>query len=203
ADAARGAASTCRQGQQRGGHRAQPGRDQDRRLDHRHGPRGRCSRGRGCCGRVTGGRQQGQGESHGGLPPQGARVSTQLTLESLRPRFASQYQLERELGRGGMGVVFLARELSLDRMVALKVLPPLLADSAEIRERFLREARTAAQLSHPNIVPIFRADWMDGLAYFAMGYVDGETLAERLVSRGTLPVGEAVRILREVAWALA
>ena len=130
-------------------------------------------------------------------------MSTQLTLESLRARFASQYQLERELGRGGMGVVFLARELSLDRMVALKVLPPLLADSAEIRERFLREARTAAQLSHPNIVPIFRADWMDGLAYFAMGYVDGETLADRLVSRGTLPVGEAVRILREVAWALA
>jgi len=128
---------------------------------------------------------------------------TPLTLDSLRPRFASQYALERELGRGGMGVVFLARELSLDRLVAIKVLPPSLADDPAIRERFLREARTAAQLSHPNIVPIFRADAMDGLAYFAMGYVDGENLAERLTSRGPLPPTEAVRILREVAWALA
>jgi predicted Ser/Thr protein kinase len=128
---------------------------------------------------------------------------TPLTLESLRPRFAAQYALERELGRGGMGVVFLARELSLDRMVAIKVLPPSLADDPATRERFLREARTAAQLSHPNIVPIFRADAMDGLAYFAMGYVDGENLAERLASRGPLPPADAVRILREAAWALA
>jgi hypothetical protein len=128
---------------------------------------------------------------------------TGLTLGSLAPRFASQYLLERELGRGGMGVVFLARELSLDRMVAIKVLPPALAESPDVRERFLREARTAAQLSHPNIVPIFRADWMDGLAFFAMGYVEGETLAERLLARGALPPAEAVRILREVAWALA
>jgi predicted Ser/Thr protein kinase len=130
-------------------------------------------------------------------------MTTELTLESLRPRFATQYALERELGRGGMGVVFLARELSLDRMVAIKVLPPRLAESPEVRERFLREARTAAQLSHPNIVPIFRADWMDGLAFFAMGYVEGETLADRLVARGALPPADAVRILREVAWALA
>ncbi|MDX2262356.1 MAG: serine/threonine-protein kinase [Gemmatimonadales bacterium] len=128
---------------------------------------------------------------------------TLITLESLRPRFADEYTLERELGRGGMGVVFLARELSLDRMVAIKVLPPELAGDPAIRERFLREARTAAQLSHPNIVPIFRADSMDGLAYFAMGYVDGENLAERLGSRGPLPPAEAVRILRETAWALA
>lgn len=130
-------------------------------------------------------------------------MSGDLTLASLKPRFASQYALERELGRGGMGVVFLARELSLDRMVALKVLPPALADSPEVRERFLREARTAAQLSHPNIVPIFRADWMDGLAFFAMGLVDGESLAERLAARGVLPPADAVRIVREVAWALA
>ncbi len=128
---------------------------------------------------------------------------TPITLESLRPRFAEQYALERELGRGGMGVVFLAREISLDRMVAIKVLPPSLADDPAIRERFLREARTAAQLSHPNIVPIFRADAMDGLAYFAMGFVDGDNLAERLTSRGPLPPADAVRILREVAWALA
>lgn len=126
-----------------------------------------------------------------------------LTLDTLRPRFAAQYLLERELGRGGMGIVFLARELSLDRMVAIKLLPPALATDPAIRERFLREARTAAQLSHPNIVPIYRADTADELVYFAMGFVDGETLAERLASRGPLPPAEAVRILREVAWALA
>lgn len=130
-------------------------------------------------------------------------MSHQLTLESLRPRFSSQYHLERELGRGGMGVVYLARELSLDRMVAIKVLPPALADSPQVAERFLREARTAAQLSHPNIVPIFRADSIDGVTFFAMGYVEGETLAERLAARGALPPAEAVRIVREVAWALA
>lgn len=130
-------------------------------------------------------------------------MTLEATLETLRPKFAAQYAIERELGRGGMGVVFLARELSLDRMVAIKVLPPRLADSAEVCQRFLREARTAAQLSHPNIVPIFRADAIDGMAYFAMGYIDGETLAERLLARGALSPGEAVRILREVAWALA
>jgi hypothetical protein len=128
---------------------------------------------------------------------------TELSLDQLRPRFAAQYLLERELGRGGMGIVFLAREISLDRMVAIKLLPPQLADDPAIRERFLREARTAAQLSHPNIVPIYRADTADELVYFAMGFVDGETLAERLASRGPLPPAEAVRILREVAWALA
>ncbi len=126
-----------------------------------------------------------------------------MTLDDLRPRFAAQYLLDRELGRGGMGIVFLARELSLDRLVAIKLLPPQLAKDPAIRERFLREARTAAQLSHPNIVPIYRADTADELVYFAMGFVDGETLAERLASRGPLPPAEAVRILRETAWALA
>jgi eukaryotic-like serine/threonine-protein kinase len=128
---------------------------------------------------------------------------TDLTLDGLKPRFASQYQLERELGRGGMGVVFLARELSLDRLVAIKVLPPHLAADATLRERFLREARTAAQLSHPNIVPIYRADVLDDVAWFAMGFIDGESLAERLQARGPLPPAEVVRFLREAAWALA
>ncbi|MBA2292351.1 MAG: serine/threonine protein kinase [Gemmatimonadales bacterium] len=125
------------------------------------------------------------------------------TVDSLRPRLASQYAIERELGRGGMGIVLLARELMLDRLVAVKVLPPAMAGDADLRERFLREARTAAQLSHPNIVPIFRADELDGVAFFAMGYVDGETAAERLLARGPLPPADVVRIVREVAWALA
>jgi hypothetical protein len=102
-----------------------------------------------------------------------------------------------------MGVVYLAREVRLDRLVALKVLPPHLAADPLIRERFLREARTAAQLSHPNIVPIYRAEEVEGFAYFAMGYIEGENLAERVRDRGPLPPVEVVRVLREAAWAVA
>lgn len=114
----------------------------------------------------------------------------------------AQYVVQRELGRGGMGVVYLAQERRLDRLVAIKVLPPALNDS-DLRERFLREARTAAQLSHPNIVPIFRADEIGDLAFFSMGYVDGESFAESIQTRGRVPAGEVVRVLREAAWALA
>jgi serine/threonine protein kinase len=113
-----------------------------------------------------------------------------------------QYVVQRELGRGGMGVVYLAQERRLDRLVAIKVFPPALNDS-DLRERFLREARTAAQLSHPNIVPIFRADEIGDLVFFTMGYVDGESFAERIQARGRVPAGEVVRVLREAAWALA
>ena len=123
-------------------------------------------------------------------------------LQALRRSLAGQFEVIRELGRGGMGVVVLARDLRLDRMVAIKVLPATVADD-EWRERFLREARTAAQLSHPNIVPIYRADETDGLAFFIMGFVDGESLAERVQARGALPVPDVVPWLREVAWALA
>jgi eukaryotic-like serine/threonine-protein kinase len=125
-------------------------------------------------------------------------LATRLA-RALGPGFA----VLRELGRGGMGVVYLARDLQLDRPVAVKVLPPALADSADLRDRFLREARTAANLSHPNIVPIYRADESDGLAFFVMAYVDGETLGEHVAVRGALPPVEAVRYLREAAWALA
>lgn len=116
---------------------------------------------------------------------------------------ASHFTLLRELGRGGMGVVFLARDIRLERDVAIKVLPPHIAADDGLRERFLREARTAAKLSHPNIVPVFRADEAAGFAYFAMGYVDGESVAQRVRGRGPLPLEESVRLLRETAWALA
>ncbi len=116
---------------------------------------------------------------------------------------AGQFRIERELGRGGMGVVFLARDLRLDRLVAIKVLPPDLAEQADTRERFLREARTAALLAHPNVVPVHRADEIAGFAFFIMGFIEGESLGDRVRDRGPLPPGEAVRILREVAWALA
>jgi predicted Ser/Thr protein kinase len=122
---------------------------------------------------------------------------------ALAEALRGQFLVERELGRGGMGVVYLARELQLDRLVALKVLPPLLATQPDTRERFLREARTAARLAHPNVVPVYRADEAGGTAFFAMAFVDGETLAERLRDRGPLPPAAAVPILRASAWALA
>ncbi len=123
-------------------------------------------------------------------------------LSPLRNALRGQYAIERELGRGGMGIVVLARDERLDRQVALKVLPPELALDADTRERFLREARMSAQLSHPNIVPVYRADEIGGFAFFAMGFVDGETLGDRIRDRGKLPAAEVVRLLREVAWAL-
>lgn len=122
---------------------------------------------------------------------------------SLQTALAGRYSLERELGRGGMGIVFLAREVALDRLVALKLLPPEMSAKAGLKERFLKEARTAARLSHPNIVPIYTVDEVDGFVFFAMAYVEGRTLADRVRERGPLTNAEAVRLLREVAWALA
>src|SRR5215211_3082616 len=122
---------------------------------------------------------------------------------ALQTALAGEYSLQRELGRGGMGIVYLARDVQLDRDIAIKVLPSHLARTAESRERFLREARTAAGLSHPHIVPIHRVGEASGFVFFVMSYVEGETLGERLRTRGPLPPAEATRVLREVAWALA
>ncbi|HEU4722971.1 MAG TPA: serine/threonine-protein kinase [Gemmatimonadaceae bacterium] len=121
----------------------------------------------------------------------------------LQAALAGEYSLQRELGRGGMGIVYLARDVQLDRDVAIKVLPSHLARTAESRDRFVREARTAAGLSHPHIVPIHRVGEADGFVFFVMSYVEGETLGERLRRDGPLPPAEAARVLREVAWALA
>ncbi len=148
APAARGAPPAGGEGEQRGGHRAQSRRDQDRRLGDRSRSRGRFTRRRRRRGGNARSRWPASPEAIPGLPRADARV-TGPTLESLRPRLAAQYALERELGRGGMGIVFLARELTLDRQVAIKVLPPAMAGDPDTRERFVREARTAAQLSHP------------------------------------------------------
>src|SRR5687767_7365120 len=121
----------------------------------------------------------------------------------LQAALAGEYSIQRELGRGGMGIVYLARDVQLDRDVAIKVLPPALAETAASRERFVREARIAAGLSHPHIVPIHRVGEAGGFVFFVMSYVEGETLGERLRTRGPLPPAEASRVLREVAWALA
>lgn len=122
-------------------------------------------------------------------------------------RFAAaldgQYDLEREIGRGGMGIVYLARDLRLDRRVAIKTLPSHLARDPVVGERFLREARTAGRLSHQNIVPIHRADELGGHAFFVMGFVDGESLAQRIRRQGRIDPRDVVRELSDVADALA
>jgi serine/threonine-protein kinase len=115
----------------------------------------------------------------------------------------STYELDREVGRGGMGIVYRAKDRRLKRTVAIKLLPPELAFRSEIRSRFLREAETAAQLSHPCIVPIYSVDEKDGLVFFVMAFVDGDTLAKRIHDRGALDPTEVRRILREVGDALA
>ncbi len=113
------------------------------------------------------------------------------------------YDLDAEIGRGGMGIVYKARDRRLKRAVAVKVLPPELAFRGEIRARFLREAETAAQLSHPNIVPIYSVDEKEGLVYFVMAFVDGDNLAQRIHSQGAMDPGVARRLLRDVADALS
>ena len=132
----------------------------------------------------------------------GAHAVDPLFL-SFQLALAGRYSIDRELGRGGMGVVYLAREVHLDRAVAIKVLPPERAADPERRNRFVRAARLAAKLSHPNIIPIHAVDDAGGFVFYVMAYIDGETLAHRVRTRGPLPGSEGTRILREAAWALA
>ena len=113
-------------------------------------------------------------------------------LERLRQALAPDFEVERELASGGMGSVFLAYDQTLDRRVAIKILKPELA-SATASERFLREARTLAHLKHPSIVPIYQAGESDGLSYYVMELVEGETLADRLAD-GPLGAEAAARL---------
>ena len=112
------------------------------------------------------------------------------------------YLIEDELGRGGMAAVFRALDVRLSRRVAIKLLPPELAFNASVRSRFLREAQMAAQLTHPNIVPIFTVDERDGLVYFVMALVDGESLGARVARHGAMPIDQVRTIVGEVADAL-
>lgn len=138
------------------------------------------------------------------------RMSDRRSSGTIDPTFLTfqealrkHYALERELGRGGMAVVYLARDLRLDRPVAIKLLPTDLAAHDKLRDRFLREARTAARLSHPHIVPIHAVDEIGAFVFYVMAYVAGETLGQRVQSRGPLPPGDANRVLREIAGALS
>jgi len=122
-------------------------------------------------------------------------------FERLTSALADRYVLERELGRGGMAAVFLATDVRLGRQVALKVLPPEIRDSLGV-ERFQREVQLAARLTHPHIVPVFEAGEADGIDYYVMGYVEGESLKDKLAREGPLPLDEALRLTREVGEAL-
>ena len=111
------------------------------------------------------------------------------------------YRIEVLIGRGGMGVVYRARDLALDRNVALKLLAPHLADDVSFRERFLKESRVAASLEHPNVVPIHDAGEIDGQLYIAMRLVEGSDL-KAVLRQGPLEPAHAVRILGQIAGAL-
>ena len=124
-------------------------------------------------------------------------------LDRLVAAVGAQYLVDAEIGRGGMAVVYRATDVRLNRRVAIKLLPPELAFNPDVRERFLREAQTSAQLTHPHIVPIYTVDERDGLVYFVMALVDGESLAQRLAREPQLPIADARLILADVADALA
>ncbi|HEY6114871.1 MAG TPA: serine/threonine-protein kinase, partial [Candidatus Dormibacteraeota bacterium] len=123
-------------------------------------------------------------------------------LDRLTSALSRSYRIERELGQGGMATVYLAQDLKHDRRVAIKVLRQELAASLGA-ERFLREVQIAAKLQHPHILTLIDSGEADGFLYYVMPYVDGETLRARLAREGEFPVGDAVRVLREVADALA
>jgi serine/threonine protein kinase len=124
-------------------------------------------------------------------------------LGSVRRALASDYEVESELGRGGMAVVFKAREKELDRTVALKVLPTELAPIATVAERFKREARLAASLDHPHIIPVYRVGQSGGVLYMAMKYIDGRPLDALVTSHGPLPLPVVLTVLRAAASAIA
>ena len=120
----------------------------------------------------------------------------------VRAAFTGRYAIERELGRGGMATVYLAQDVKHGRPVAIKVLAPELA-AAVGRERFLREIATAARLNHPHIMPLHDSGEANGLLYFVMPYVEGESLRDRLVREKQLPIDDAITIARQVASALS
>jgi serine/threonine-protein kinase len=123
-------------------------------------------------------------------------------LDRLSRTLADRYRMERELGAGGMATVYLAHDLKHDRKVALKVLREELSASLG-KERFLREIKVAAALQHPHILPLYDSGAVDDLLFYVMPYIDGQSLRDKLDKQGELPVGDAVRILRDIADALS
>src|SRR2546423_14058026 len=137
-----------------------------------------------------------------GAPGQSGPVTWDTLLPNLQRALGGRYVLERRLGHGGMGVVYLAREVSLERRVAIKLLTPDRALQPNAKQRFLQEARTAAQLWHPGIIPIFAVDEVCDFVFFAMAYVEGQTLGQWVRGDGPLSYAAVARMLEEVARAL-
>ena len=123
-------------------------------------------------------------------------------LDSLSAALAGRYRLERELGRGGMATVYLAHDIKHNRRVALKILSPELAHALG-PERFLREITVTAGLDHPHILPLLDSGHADGILYYLMPYVEGESLRDRLTREKQLPLADAIQMAREVASALS
>ncbi len=123
-------------------------------------------------------------------------------MRDLRDRALGKYIILEEIGRGGMGTVYKARDVELDRIVAIKVLSPYLVGEPHLVQRFMREARVAANLDHPNIVSIYDIGGEGGYYYFVMKYLEGRPLKEIIAQRGPLPLDEVVSIVRQLAFAL-
>ncbi len=140
-----------------------------------------------------------------GPAPSGASSSpSQPTgvMDMVSNTLGKRYRLDRELGRGGMGTVYLAHDTQLDRPVALKFLGSLIDDSEEFRQRFVREAKAAARVSHPNIVSIYDIGTQEGAAYIAMEYVEGQNLHAYRMSKGALDPRETVNLMTQTCAAL-
>jgi serine/threonine-protein kinase len=141
---------------------------------------------------------------HGNLGKEGASGADAAMLrDRVTAAVGDLYLIGNEVGRGGMAVVYAAEDVRLQRKVALKVLPPDLAFRPDVRERFVREAQTAARLNHPHIVPIYAVHEVQGLVCFAMSLVEGESLAARIVREGRPSFGFVANVLEQMADALA
>lgn len=138
-------------------------------------------------------------------PNQGVNmeIPSQMASEELQRALAGRFSLQRELGRGGMGIVFLAQDVILNRPVAIKLLAPAMCEVPALRAQFLREAHLAAACFHPHIVPVYEVGESEKQAWYVMAWVQGETLADRLLRLRTLPATQVQRIAREIGWALA
>jgi serine/threonine-protein kinase len=135
-----------------------------------------------------------------GAPPSGATEVGEVAR--VRTALADRYPIERVLGQGGMATVYLADDPKHHRKVAVKVMRPELAESLGA-DRFLREVEISAQLTHPHILPVYDSGAIDGVLYYVMPYVEGESLQQRIEREGQLPVEEALKVAREVAEALS
>jgi serine/threonine-protein kinase len=141
---------------------------------------------------------------HGNLGKDGAYgADAGMLRDRVTAAVGDLYLIGQEVGRGGMAVVYAAEDVRLQRKVALKVLPPDLAFRPEVRERFVREAQTAARLNHPHIVPIYAVHEVQGLVCFAMSLVEGESLAARILREGRPSFGFVANVLEQMADALA